>query len=880
MTEEELRDLSLYRISVILIERSRKEQVLTPALIKNIVADQVGNSAVEEGDEKFKSQVTKLLIDVDFYYEIKKNSFEVDHGISLTNPDGHVPWELPDSWYYWEKHRDFIITEYKKKDPDNWGEIIRSLDDETDGILSSIENPMRREFNSHGLIIGYVQSGKTANFTALIAKAMDCGYQLIIVLAGMHNTLRVQTQSRLDREILGYDDLNTGKSNIASKIYKRRLPTRVTTTQYTDNFDEKVADGEFHSRVSKLKELIDPANKYNKVSAVVKKNVKVLQKLNSWIASCPAEIRDEIPLLVIDDEADQASVDANYVANRKKNRNLRENVTKTNAEITTLLKMFKKSAYIGYTATPFANCFIDPSYENLYPKNLIHFLPKPDTYFGAREIFDNDVLRDAYIVTDDVESKSRFFETIVKDELPESLTASLYTFLVSIAVRVLRDEAEEPMSMLVHITHEKAGMTEVYNAVERRMNALSRSLGKKTAAALETKAKLKTQWKKIKESGIQINRETNSGDREFFTFEKVYKTISHEIDSIELKQVHSGSDDELDYIKFPSLRAIAVGGNKLSRGLTLEGLLTTFFLRSTSNADTLMQMGRFFGYRGDYHDLMRVYCTEAIAEDFEYLVALEDDLRSEVSRYRDEGLTPLDFAPAVRAHTRMKPSGKMGNARRFRKSLGASVVQTKYFNLKDRIFLERNNKVVESFVDQLVSISKPEKSPNPKSPGKVFYGVDSDKLISFLNDYELVSDDFVAGDVVEYIKDRNFKKCNVGIADLQGGKKKIFGTAGKFAVVERSRKTKDSPGGFANIGVLTEERHLNMDLKDAGNDPIEGRKVPLLVLYRIDADSKDNGRKGRMDLFKGIRAKIDISGYGIVMPKPRREEKDVWGQEI
>jgi hypothetical protein len=882
MTEDELRDLSLYNISVILIERVKEKGVLTPGLIKEIVSGQLGNPVVEKSERKYEKAVTNLLIDVDYFYDLNKEDFDVEEGISLNDPGKHIPWDLPTSWYYWDKHRDFIISEYKKKDPDNWGEIVKSLDDETDDILSSIESPLRAKFDSHGLVIGYVQSGKTANFTALIAKAMDCGYQLIIILAGMHNTLRVQTQARLDRELLGYDDLNTGKPNIASHMDKKRLPRRATTTQYTDSFDEKVADGEFHSRVTKLDELIVPQDRYNKVTAVVKKNVQVLRKLNSWIEACPKKTRRSIPLLVIDDEADQASVDANYLINRKKNRDLQENATKTNQQITTLLSKFDRSAYIGYTATPFANCFIDPSYENLYPKNLIHFLPKPEAYFGAQEIFDNEKLKDAYVITKDIESKDDFFDTLARDSIPESLEGALYTFFVSMAVRVLRGESEEPMSMLVHITHTKAGMVEVHNAIERRLKALRGSLGKKTSSALKTKEKLKSQWLSLKKSGALINSKTGSDKRSFFNFEKIYKVICEDLSKIELRQVHSGSEDELDYAKDPSLRVIAVGGNKLSRGLTLEGLLTTFFLRSTNNADTLMQMGRFFGYRRDYHDLMRVYCTEQISTDFEYLIALESDLRSEVSRYRDEGLTPLDFAPAVRTHTRMRPSGRMGNARVFRKNLGASIIQTKYFKLRDIDFLEQNNEIVENFVSRLVEENngKPGKPLNSKSPGKVFYGIDIQTLIVFLGEYRLAREDFSAQDVITYMEKRKFRKCNIGIADLKKGKKTNFGDAGSFHLVERSRKSTEYSGGFFNIGVLTEQRHLIMDLEAPGSDPTENRKLPLLVLYRIDGDSKAKSQSSRLDLFEGLGCKTDISCFGIVMPRGHGEEKDVWGQDL
>jgi len=278
---------------------------------------------------------------------------------------------------------------------------------------------------------------------------------------------------------------------------------------------------------------------------------------------------------------------------------------------------------------------------------------------------------------------------------------------------------------------------------------------------------------------------------------------------------------------------------------------------------------------------MRVYCTERISTEFEYLIALESDLRSEVSRYKDEGLTPLDFAPTVRAHSRMRPSGKMGNATRFRNNLGSTIIQTKYFKLKDKKFIEINNGIVKGLVNQLVTDNKgkPEKPLNKKCPGKVFYNVNVNTVISFLREYKLAINDFSADDVIRYIDKKGFKKINVGIADLMSSDNIEFGNAGSFALVKRSRKTTEYDDGFFNIGTLAEQRHLEMDIKNS-EEGVKTRKIPLLVLYRIDSNSKATTGEGRLDLFKGINNKIDISCYGIVMPKSHDEDNDVWGQEF
>jgi hypothetical protein len=877
---EELKDDLLYRMSLTLLEEKMKVEVINRELIANAV-NECSKIGPLLDENKNIAQVIELL-EEKFDYELRKNSIEVEVGMTLADPKKHINWKIQGKYYYWNLHKNFISEEYKRKDPSNWQKILKTIDEETDSILYSMENPIRDEFSSLGLVIGYVQSGKTANFTALTAKAMDAGYQLVIVLAGMHNTLRAQTQSRLDRELFGYDDYNTGKTNIDS-LYsdKLRRPVRVTKTAYVDIFDDKVSDGDFKLTIDKLKEIIFPNVKYNKVAAIVKKNVTVLKRLNNWLNNCPKDVRDKIALMVIDDEADQASVDANYIKNIKKGKSAKGNETQTNKEIINLLEKFKKSTYVGYTATPYANCFIDPNYDNLYPRNFIHFLPKPEKYFGAEEIFGDDELKAAYVVTDGVGTKADALDLLDKDELPESLNIALYSFLVSLAIRVLRVEGQHAMSMLIHIDHRKESQKDIYELVDKFFSVIKINIKKKTAATRKLKDSLKKVYEQIVFSGEIINYKAGL-KREFFDFDQVLEVLINEINSIEIKQVHSDSEDEINYLENPGLRVIAVGGNKLSRGLTLEGLMCTYFLRGTEYADTLMQMGRFFGYRGDYQDLMKIYTHNKIVENFEYMIGLESDLRAEVERYIDEDKTPLDFAPSVRAHSKMKPSGRMGNAQRFRKAFGSSIIQTKYFKLPSKRELENNMKTAITFVSDLKSASYKLVESKTVKDSKFFKNVDLEIIERFLQSLTIPEFDVNIRDVLQYLKDNDVKFLNVGFPTLIGNDNRFepFGSCGNFALVSRSRKKTSPKNGYYSIGVLTDSADLTIDLERT-SDGLTERSIPILLLYRINKDSiAKKGSKSRQDLFKDIKEKADLFGFGIQFPPSQKSELDIWSQDF
>jgi hypothetical protein len=375
---------------------------------------------------------------------------ELERGMVISDPDPkkHNKWD-PDSKkrFYWRKQREFLMTILERKNgQEEASRIINSIDFETDTILKNMENPMRIEFDSRGLVVGFVQSGKTANFTALIAKAADAGYRFIIVLAGIHDELRQQTQIRIDRELTGHNNLNLEGDFIAWNDYEEARRWHNLTSAGWLNGKET---GEFSGKgINKFKDIF--LSKERPVLAIIKKNVKILERLIKWIENSEEKDRMTVPILIIDDEADQASVDGN--ANKQET-----DPTKTNEKIRKIIELFFRKSYVGYTATPFANVFIQHDSEHeklgddLYPRNFIHSLPEPRGYFGTRRIFADDL--DNYFVKQIKDSQKEKRDLADLGNITTYLVTSIYDYIIGIALRNLRGQHKMPMSMMINVDH-------------------------------------------------------------------------------------------------------------------------------------------------------------------------------------------------------------------------------------------------------------------------------------------------------------------------------------------------------------------------------------------------------------------------------------------
>lgn len=534
-------------------------------------------------------------------------------------------------WYYWERYKKHLLT--TKGFPPH---VVRTLDDVTDKVIDHLEDPAKEgAWNRRGLVVGHVQSGKTANYTGLICKAADAGYQVIIVLAGLLNSLRNQTQERIDSDFMGWCTRSNQRIG-ASRFCTKRRPVCLTTA--VEDFNRQTANTQLQ-----LQALNEP------VVLVLKKNKSSLENLHAWLSGQNEHDLRKFSMLMIDDEADHASVNTNK-ADKKP--------TTINIAIRNLLRLFDRSSYVGYTATPFANIFIDPEsedemengelYRDLFPRDFILSLDPPDNYVGPHRIFTDGADLDAIRSIDDNEDYLRIRHKIdfVPDALAPSLIRAIECFMLAKAIRLLRGQEGKHHSMMINASRFTGVQNLLKGLVSDHVKDLRRSVG--NYGGLDPDEALKN-------SAIRSLYET--WKREFasleFGWEEVQSILKASIDPVEVIGVNSSSQDTLDYgdSDYPKGRSvIAVGGLGLSRGLTLEGLLVSYFLRNSIMYDTLMQMGRWFGYRDGYDDLCRIFMTDDAFAWYAHIAEATEELRTDFKGMAKAKLTPLQFGLRVRSH--------------------------------------------------------------------------------------------------------------------------------------------------------------------------------------------------------------------------------------
>ncbi|EGR1512541.1 endonuclease [Vibrio vulnificus] len=543
--------------------------------------------------------------------------------------------------FYWKRYEKLLLKTGLPRD------VITGTDIVTDKILGRLGNPKEHSsWDRRGMVVGHVQSGKTLNYTSLICKAADAGYRLIIVVAGIHNNLRNQTQIRIDEGFIGRDTGKTSdkKSGNAKHVIgvghfdPNRTPVSLTNT--SRDFNKSTAS----TNTSEIDSYRVP------VVLVIKKNHRTLENLLEWLRDNSARGDKEMidqPMLLIDDEADNASINTKYS---------NQLVTKINGQIRDLLKMFHRSCYVGYTATPFANIFIDPDdnhdvhKEDLFPKDFIIGLDAPTNYFGPKKIFidglpdDEDPTWLRIISGLDNEDllpiKHKIDHEI--EQLPDSLMFALRTFLLSRAIRNLRGQSKSHCSMLVNASRFTRVQTQLKNRLHEALERIQNSL--RLNSSLTTA---------LKDPEIKALFDVWEAEYQYteFDWDEIQKTIFDAIASAKVVEVNSKAN-ELDYSNTGDRgqTVIAVGGFSLSRGLTLEGLTVTWFLRNTMMYDTLMQMGRWFGYRNGYEDLCRIWMPDDAIEWYAFIANAAEELHGELKIMEQAKATPEDFGLEVRSH--------------------------------------------------------------------------------------------------------------------------------------------------------------------------------------------------------------------------------------
>jgi hypothetical protein len=698
-------------------------------------------------------------------------------GTILEDKQDHLPW-LPDrkaeiNWDFWNRYRRYLEEEK------GWSPAtVDRLEQLTDSILERLEEPQRSEdWSRRGMVVGQVQSGKTSNYTGLICKAVDAGYKLIIVLAGSHNSLRSQTQLRLDEGFLGWDSQNnrafdTGNRFIGAGLIPtgkqlRALP--VTSSAEKGDFSKKIAD-----QCGAAPGGTDP------ILMVVKKNSRVLTHLVKWALNWADTDRQgkkiirNSPLLIIDDEADNASVNTKEVRLDETGIPREEQeATAINKLIRQLLHSFEKTAYVGYTATPFANIFIHSQVktaehgEDLFPRHFIINLPAPSNYIGPVQVFglDSNSAVDLESVTGldivrIVEDQDEWMPTCHKKDhvppyLPTSLKEAIRVFILSCAVRLWRGHTTAHNSMLVHVTRFTDVQELVNQLVKDELTRLQHRLRYSEGSALN---QVLSEFEYLYNQDFVPTSKSIVGTElqpfvEMPTWDNINPILHQVAAKIQVKKINGTAKDILDYWGSPNgLNVIAIGGNKLSRGLTLEGLSVSYYLRASKMYDTLMQMGRWFGYRPDYLDVCRLYTTDELVEWYQHITVASEELRNEFDYMANMSATPEAFGFKVRTH----PSGliitganKMRNGTKMQLSFARTISETYLFH-KDKNIIRQNLKATEDLISGLGTYTIAKNN-------FIWKQVSSNKIIDFLTNYQSHPNARLANTraLVDYIQSQN-----------------------------------------------------------------------------------------------------------------------------
>jgi len=747
-------------VHVLLLDEGDRTSI-TPALIAQKI-DMVIAMQPKWGDGLDRIAVT--------YELIRRFSLWIGSDTTLKSEVGHVAWlnaARKQDWRYWQRYREWFEGQLSWTAAD-------ALDRSTDAILGLLEDPGREDsWDRRGLVVGHVQSGKTGSYTGLICKAADAGYKIIVVLAGMHNNLRSQTQIRLDEGFLGYatnpkpetiDYIGVGEGGCDANIKPN------CATNRSEN-------GDFNRRVAKHLAITPEERPW---LFVVKKNKSVLSLLLDWIRNHVANSSDTVtgrkivthlPLLVIDDEADHASVDTGeQLFNADGLPNEEHQPKAINSLIRKVLHSFTRSAFVGYTATPFANIFIHERGEtreegpDLFPAAFIINLAAPSNYVGPARIFGLNTpegrqggLPLVRQIRDESTDDGREVWMPLKHKnghcpryeghavLPSSLVEAIDAFLLACVVRKIRGQDGEHSSMLVHVTRFNSVQAEVHRQVDEQMRHLRQRLlrGIDHEPILD---RLRTLWErdflptaKALQSGL-----ADDAAGIMPPWESVKAELAEVVADVDVRMINGKAKDALDYAEHSErgLKVIAIGGDKLARGLTLEGLCCSYFLRASKMYDTLMQMGRWFGYRPGYLDLCRLYTTSELIEWFGHITDAADELREEFDLMADSGSTPREYGLKVQSHPVLMVTSqlKMRTAKNLRLSFSGRLLET--------VALHRDPQILSQNLDAARRLIRSQGNPQARgalSPrggkldscagGFVLKGVPASEVVDFLLEY-------------------------------------------------------------------------------------------------------------------------------------------------
>ncbi len=785
----------------------------------------------------------------------------VDAGEGLTDGES-VPWvediKASTNWTYWDSYVQQLRS-------DNFpAPVIRTLDEDTDNILTECGNPSSpNRWRIHGLVMGDVQSGKTASYCGLICKAGDSGYRFIVLLTGTIEDLRSQTQERLDEGFVGADsrDLlnrNTGGQRFGAGRFRTKIPNVLTSTESDFLTTNRAALGGIP-----LENINEP------VLLVMKKNKSALDNLISYLKSQTPSGADRlrIPLLLVDDEADNASVNARRD----------DNPATINRLIREVLDRFHQASYVAYTATPFANVFINPEAQDLFPKNFVYSLNAPTSYIGATSIFLEGGGHDRQLV--DIDDAAAIFPEKHKKELeihelPESLRDAIGIFLLSCTIRDLRGEPLRHRSMLVNVSR--------FTDVQQRISDVVKNFRYELIEDIKQYAADDDLWNRrpslvwLHELFEEHYTDCGSG------WNDVRKALYDSTASVKVLTINqrAGQDERLNYRTYRNndkgRRVIAIGGQTLSRGMTLEGLCVSYFHRNSKAYDTLLQMGRWFGYRPRYADLCRIWMTPDAQDWFAHIAEVVTELRVDIRRMHANKLKPSQFGMRVKSHPGallVTAANKMRNSSEVDMSLSFSLRATETpFLPKSRDANLANAAVASAFLSSLGNAER--LSGRGEDGGRYFWrNVPATKVADFLGQMQIPPlngvfiPDQKTGErpIISFIRDNNLEKLSHWDVCLPQGKGdqsleiEFSGPDGKVAHIRRRRRRFEKPSSSS-------ASYLKVNKQRVGE--IADEKVGLTDEQIAQAESEWRGENSDKETvpgsaYRGFRARPLLTIHAI-----------------
>lgn len=783
-----------------------------------------------------------------------------------------------DGWYTGPESSSPLWNRYKKTlEAKRWTkELIDQMDRSTTTIVGMMAPPGVPKFDYKGLAVGRVQSGKTGNFIGVLAKAADAGYKMIIVLGGTTNTLRYQTQDRIQKDLLALGDpgwnwltrakVEEGSLKILPGDFGQFTPT---AGEPAVSSSETVMAGQ-------------------KSIGVVKKNAQVLRDLKAWIRATTPHAKSRCPVLIIDDECDQASVNS---------ASPDSNPTTINRLIREIIGLLPKVTYIGYTATPFANVFIDPEVEgDLYPKDFIVTLPKSEFYFGPERIFGRDpltgettgrpganILRE--ISDEDVKHvrppSGKAAAQAFSFEVPPTLHKTIVYFILNSAARLWREKnvlnetgKGEFKSMLINTSQLKRIHSMTVEKVQHNVAQLKRDYASR---------KSDEGWAKLWEEESKKLNSVEVGCRHLkVTYEQLKQHLQETLDRIEVIKSNSSGEEvsNLNEVYHSNNRGkivIVIGGNTLARGITLEGLTVSYFVREASAFDTLLQMGRWFGYRKDYEDMPRVWMTAQMMKDFFDLATIEFEFFKILEPYV-LGLSPREVGPKIRQHPDYLPTAKskMRKAIECNISYTGHLIETTYYPREEANWLRAN---LESGRQLVASLGGASAFADNGRSSFVKTSVSLENVIGFLKQYKVNERNkrFSQSNVISYLetalKEKHHLNWNVV---LRSNSRPGSGTTDigiplnnlNIAPVEAYPdkdiayiKSLRSPTDVICDATLTQAAGAPRARREEELMAFRNTYAPntgLLILYPLNKDAEGNGEDR-----KGMKAAENILGCAI-----------------